>query len=240
MTTVSIVVPTYNERANVAPLAKGVFEALADAYDTQLIFVDDNSPDGTADAIEALRREEPRVELLRRPGKLGLGSAVRDGFGLARGAYWVMMDADLSHQPGYLPAMLAALQEANIVVGSRYVPGGGVESWPFHRRLASRVANGVGRLVVGLPTRDLTSGFAAFRREALEPLLPSLHPRGFKLLLEVLARSRGSRVLEVPIQFVDRRYGRSKFSVWEMLTYLRLCLALRRERSRPVTVNSQS
>ena len=225
---VSVVIPTYNERDNISPLHAAITQALGDAWQYELIFVDDNSPDGTAEAIEKLATEDTRVRLLQRPGKLGLGSAVTAGFSSAQGAYWVMMDADLSHQPRYLPALLDALQTADIAVGSRYVEGGGVEAWPVLRRLASRVASQIGRWVVGIPTRDLTSGFAAFRRQALQPLLPYLDPRGFKLLLEVLAKSKGARVTEVPIRFVDRIYGQSKFSSGEVLTYLRLCWRLRR------------
>ena len=228
--TVSIVIPTYNERDNISPLHAAITQALDDGWQYELIFVDDNSPDGTAEAIQKLAAEDTRVRLLQRPGKLGLGSAVTDGFSSAQGDYWVMMDADLSHQPRYLPALLDALRNADIAVGSRYVEGGGVEAWPAFRRLASRVASQIGRWMVGIPTRDPASGFAAFRHQALEPLLPHLDPRGFKLLLEVLAKSRGAQVTEVPIRFVDRAYGRSKFSSREVLTYLCLCWRLRRER----------
>ena len=229
---VSIVVPTYNERENVAALYEGVCRALEPAWAFEIIFVDDASPDGTAEVVEELQQRDPRVRLLRRSGKLGLGSAVRDGFNSAATDRWVMMDADLSHDPQALPALIGALDEADIAVGSRYVPGGGVEKWPRWRRLASRVANGAGRMLVGLPTRDVTSGFAAFRREALELVLPRLRPKGFKLLLEVLAHSRGARVVEVPIRFADRRYGHSKFTTGEVLAYLRLCWRLRSERHR--------
>ena len=227
---VSIVIPTYNERDNISSLHAAITQALGDGWQYELIFVDDNSPDGTAEAIQKLGAEDTRIRLLQRPGKLGLGSAVTDGFSWAQGDYWVMMDADLSHQPRYLPALLDALQTADIAVGSRYVASGGVEEWPAFRRLASRVASQIGRWMVGIPTRDLTSGFAAFRRQSLEPLLPHLDPRGFKLLLEVLAKSRGAQVTEVPIRFVDRAHGRSKFSSGEVLTYLRLCWRLRRGR----------
>ena len=227
---VSIVVPTYNERENVALLYDGICRSLQPLWEFELIFVDDDSPDGTAQAVRQLAEQDPRVRLLGRSGKLGLGSAVRDGFSVARGDYWVMMDADLSHQPRYLPDLLRALAGAEIAVGSRYVPGGGVENWPMFRRLASRVASWSGRVLVGLRVHDLTSGFAAFRRSTLEPLLPGLRPRGFKLLLEVLAKTKGATVAEVPIIFVDRRYGRSKFASGEVVTYLRLCWDLRRER----------
>lgn len=228
--TASIVIPTYNERANVLPLHADITRVLKGCWDYEIIFVDDKSPDGTAEAIREIAAGDTRVRLLERPGKLGLGSAITEGFASAQGDYWVMMDADLSHQPKFLPALLDALSVADIAVGSRYVEGGGVEAWPIFRRLASRVASQLGRSIVGVPTRDLTSGFAAFRRQTLEPVLPYLNPSGFKLLLEVLAKSRRSRVTEVPILFVDRKYGQSKFSSGEVLTYLQLCWRLRGER----------
>jgi dolichol-phosphate mannosyltransferase len=226
---VSIVVPTYNERDNVRPLCDGIRTALASAWDYEVIIVDDNSPDGTADTVREMASEDARIRLLQRPGKLGLGTAVADGFALAGGDYWIMMDADLSHRPEELPKMLRALSDADIVVGSRYVDGGGVQNWPLWRQVVSRGASGMGRMIVGLSVRDLTSGFGAFRRRWMEPLLPNLNPKGFKLLLEILAKSRGARVLETPITFVDRQNGRSKASAGEALTFLRLCFTLRRE-----------
>ena len=229
---VSIVVPTYNERDNVRPLCDGIRDALGSAWDYEVIIVDDNSPDGTAEAVRQMASEDPRIRLLQRPGKLGLGTAVADGFALAEGDYWIMMDADLSHRPEELPRMLSSLSDADIVIGSRYVAGGGVQNWPLWRQMVSRGASGMGRMIVGLSVRDLTSGFGAFRRHWMEPLLPSLNPRGFKLLLEILAKSRGARVRETPITFVDRQNGRSKASAGEALIFLRLCFALRSQRER--------
>lgn len=225
---VSIVVPTYNERENVQLLCDGIRAALDGLWDYEVIFVDDNSPDGTAGVVRQLAERDSAIKLLERPEKLGLGSAVADGFGKAKGDYWVMMDADLSHRPSDLPGLLNTLSEADIVVGSRYTPGGGVIDWPLHRRLASRCASAIGRRLLGLNVRDATSGFAAFRKQAVEDMLPSLNPKGFKLLLEILARSRGAVVREVPILFVDRQHGRSKLSSGEALTFVRLCLELRR------------
>ena len=142
---VSIVVPTYNERDNVRPLCDGIRTALASAWDYEVIIVDDNSPDGTADTVREMASEDARIRLLQRPGKLGLGTAVADGFALAGGDYWIMMDADLSHRPEELPKMLHALSDADIVVGSRYVDGGGVQNWPLWRQVVSRGASGMGR-----------------------------------------------------------------------------------------------
>ncbi len=227
VTKVSIVVPTYQERDNVALLCDGLRTALAGLWDYEVIIVDDNSPDGTAEVVRALAAQDSRVRLLQRPGKLGLGSAVTDGFRIAKGDYWLMMDADLSHRPQDAPTLLQALANADIVVGSRHVKGGGIENWPFRRRFVSSTAAAVARRVVGVTVRDPTSGFAAFQRKALEPLLPELNPKGFKLLLEVLAKTPHAHVKEVPILFVDRRYGKSKFTMREVLMFLRLCLVLR-------------
>ena len=225
---VSIVVPTYNERENVGLLCDGICDALNGRWDYEVIIVDDNSPDGTAEVVRKLALRDPAITILERPGKLGLGSAVVDGFRMAQGDYWVMMDADLSHRPEDLPALLNALSDADIVVGSRYVPGGGIVNWPLHRRMASKGASAVGRMLLGFKVRDLTSGFVALRRETAAPLLPHLNPKGFKLLLEMLAKSRGAIVKEAPITFVDRVYGKSKLSGIEVLTFFRLCLELRR------------
>ena len=224
---VSIVDPTYNERENVQLLCDGIRNTLDGSWNYEVIFVDDNSPDGTAGVVRQLAERDPAIKLLERPGKLGLGSAVVDGFGMATGDYWVMMDADLSHRPEDLPGLLNTLSEADIVVGSRYTAGGGVMNWPLHRRLVSRGASAVGRFLVGLSVRDATSGFAAFRRQAVEPLLPSLDPKGFKLLLEILAKARGAVVKEMPIIFVDRQYGRSKANLTEVGAFFYLCLELR-------------
>lgn len=225
---VSIVVPTYNERENVQRLVNGIRAALAGRWPYEIIVVDDNSPDGTAGAVRQAAKRDPAVKLLLRPKELGLGSAVVAGFRVARGNQWVMMDADLSHRPEDLPGLLEGLTDADIVVGSRYVTGGGVAGWPLHRRAVSRTASAVGRLLVGLRVKDATSGFVAYRREAVEPLLPALAPRGFKLLVEILAKARSATVRETPILFVEREQGHSKFNGSEVFAFLSLCLELRR------------
>lgn len=231
---VSVVIPTYNERDNIQPLCEGIRLALESVWDYEIIIVDDNSPDGTQEIVLQMAELDPNVMLLPRPGKLGLGSAIVEGFAIATGDYWVMMDADLSHRPQDLPRLLRALSDADIVVGSRYVPGGGVANWPLRRKIVSLGASALGRLIVGLQIRDLTSGFGAFRRNSLESLLPSLNPRGFKLLLEILSKSSNSRVKESPITFVDRRHGHSKASPTEALLFLRLCFELRGQRRKQV------
>ena len=232
---VSIVVPTYNERENIPLLCDSIRNVLDGSWDYEVIIVDDNSPDGTSKTVRRLAEEDSRLRLLERPGKLGLGSAVFDGFQLASGNYWVMMDADLSHRPEDVPVLLSALVDSDIVVGSRHVAGGGVRNWPVLRRLVSRVASSLGRFLLDLKVRDLTSGFAAFRKEAIQPVLPTLNPKGFKILLEILAKARGATVKEVPITFVDRRYGKSKLTIKEVLMYLGLCIKLRGVRHQHMT-----
>jgi len=225
MPLVSIIVPTYNERENVGLLYQRIAQTLADF---ELIFVDDGSPDGTAGAIEELMARDGRVRLRQRGAKLGLGSAVLHGLEIATGEFIVMMDADLSHSPADLPRMLSAGEHADIVVGSRYVPGGRIEGWPLRRRLLSRGASRLCRLLLGVTVRDATSGYALFRRSFLEGLKGRLSPRGYKLLLEILVKAPQARVSEVPITFTERAYGKSKMDVAEMLRFLKLCLELRR------------
>ena len=227
---VSIVIPTYNERESILPLVKAITASIAGKWEYELIIVDDNSPDNTGDLVNSLSNNDPHIKLLQRSGKLGLGSAIMDGFSLADGNYWVMMDADLSHNPKDLPRLLDALCEYDIAIGSRYVNGGGVENWPILRRLASRCASLVAKLLVGLPFRDVNSGLAAFRAASIKPILPNLNPHGFKLLLEILVLTIGIRVIEIPVSLEERRYGKSKFSLSEILAFIGLCFRMRRMR----------
>ena len=190
--------------------------------------VDDNSPDGTVGAVRRLADRCPVIKLLERPQKSGLASAVAAGFSVAKGEYWVMMDADLSHEPDDLPELLQGLARSEILVGFRHVEGGRILGWPLHRMVTSRLASAFGRRWLGLSVRDVTSGYVAFRNETIAPLLPSLEPKGFKLLLEILARARTARILEAPITFVDRLRRRSKFVGGEVVAFLSLCLQLGR------------
>ncbi len=215
----SVIVPTYNERGAIAELlARLAVTCAAGGLEAEIIIVDDASPDGTADVVEALADRYP-VRVLRRPAKLGLASAVVDGMALARGDLLAVMDADLSHPPEALLAMVRAIEEggAELAVGSRYVPGGGMEDWPWSRQLVSKVAN---LLTIGLTrVHDATSGFFVVRREALEGVV--LNPIGFKIGLEVIARARYSRCVEVPYVFTDRKHGFSKFTRREVFAFLK-------------------
>ena len=225
---VSVILPTYNERENIEELVQGIDDALDGKWSYEIIVVDDNSPDDTAGAVRRLADQFPAVRLLERLQKSGLASAIAAGFSMAEGEIWVMMDADLSHRPADLPELLNGLAQSDISVGSRYVEGGRIPGWSIHRRAISRLASGFARLWLGLKVRDATSGFAAFRRQSIAPLLGSLDPRGFKLLLEILVRAPDARVVEVPIVFADRRHGKSKFNIGEVFTFFKLCFRLRR------------
>ncbi|MCZ6535021.1 MAG: polyprenol monophosphomannose synthase [Chloroflexi bacterium] len=232
---VSIIIPTYNEVENVGPLISELGSTLGDK-DYQILVVDDSSPDGTYEAVEEIAAQNSRVQGIKRPGKLGLASAVLDGFRASDGDLVVMMDSDLSHRPQDLGALLEASEDADIVIGSRYVKGSSIIGLSPYRHLASRTSIWLSKVMLGLPFRDTTSGFAVFRREVLEPLASGMNPVGFKLLLEVLVMCPQARVKEVPITFVNRKRGKSKFGVREVLVFLRLCNTLRSHR-RSVTAS---
>jgi dolichol-phosphate mannosyltransferase len=211
-----IVVPTYNERDNVRGIAEHLCSALPRV---DLLFVDDHSPDGTGEVLDALAAAQPRVHVMHRAGKLGLGTAYLEGFawGLARGyGFLIQMDADGSHDPRYLPQMLALAEDgADVVVGSRYVPGGGTENWGIGRQVISRGGGLYARTVLGVDLRDLTAGFMCWRRAALEAIdLSTITSNGYSFQIEMKYRAikRGLRVVETPIVFVDRRVGQSKMS----------------------------
>ena len=211
-----VVVPTYNEVDNVRDLLPVI---LAQGPHVEVLVVDDNSPDGTADAVDDMRRNEPRIHLLRRPGKLGLGSAYIDGFryALREGADVVFeMDADFSHDPRSIPRFFEALQEgADLVLGSRYLHGVTVVNWPLKRLVLSYGANAYARVLTGLPVKDATGGFKAFRREVLEAIdLDKVRSDGYSFQVEVNFHCwrRGFRLREIPIVFADRRVGISKMN----------------------------
>ena len=213
---VVVVVPTFNERPNLEPLALGVL-GLGPRY--RLLVVDDASPDGTGDLAEALAMAHPgRVEVLHRPRKRGLGPAYIAGFRRALELAPVLiaqMDADLSHDPAALPRLVAAARGADLVLGSRYVPGGGTAGWSLWRRVLSRMGGTYARIVLGVPVRDLTGGFKVWRRATLESIdLAALRSDGYAFSIEATWRAhrRGARVVEAPILFTDRVAGASKLS----------------------------
>jgi glycosyltransferase involved in cell wall biosynthesis len=230
------VIPTYDEAANVLPLSRAV---LAQDAALEVLVVDDASPDGTGALVREASASEPRLHLLERPGKLGLGTAYLAGFryGLEHGFDRIVtMDGDFSHDPSFLPALLAKAEQADLVVGSRYVPGGGIENWPLHRRGLSAFANAYTRLLLRLPVRDCTSGFRCYARPVIEAVRPfDIRSSGYAFLEEMLSRVHraGFRIAEVPIVFRDRTEGRSKISRAEIYraAWRVLRTALERKRS---------
>jgi dolichol-phosphate mannosyltransferase len=210
-----VIVPTYNELENLPHIVPAI---LAASPEVDVLVVDDNSPDGTGRAADELAAADPRVRVLHRERKEGLGRAYLAGFAeaLARGYGRILeMDADFSHDPSRLPALLAASREVDLVLGSRYVEGGGTVHWGLARRALSKGGSLYARNILRLPVRDLTGGFKCFRREVLEALdLGTVRSTGYAFQIELTYRAarRGFRIREVPILFADRRVGKSKMS----------------------------
>ena len=230
---VTVVIPTFNEAENLEPLAAQLWSL--PILDLRILIVDDASPDGTGEKADALARTHPgRLEVLHRAGKLGLGTAYVAGFEhvLTQGGdVIVQMDADLSHSPAYLPAFVGALENADAVFGSRYVPGGRLdERWGLARRALSRYGNTYARTILGLGIRDVTGGFRLWRRATLSAMpLDRIRSNGYVFQVEMayVASRLGFRIVEMPIYFEDRRIGQSKMSfriqleaalrVWQVL-----------------------
>lgn len=210
-----VVIPTYNERESLPGIVSRVRAATPEV---DILVADDNSPDGTGALADGLAEADPHVHVLHRPGKQGLGAAYLAGFtwGLDRGYdVLVEMDADGSHRPEDLPALLAALQDADLVLGSRWVPGGKVVNWPKSREVLSRGGNAYTRIALGIPIRDATGGYRAFRAETLRGLgLAGVESQGYCFQVDLAWRAlqAGYRVVEVPITFVEREQGTSKMS----------------------------
>lgn len=218
---VVVVVPTYNEAENIELL---VDQVLAQEGVHRAVIVDDNSPDGTGRIADRLAKERPgQVDVIHRAGKSGLGTAYVAGYRRAfeHGATRIItMDADFSHQPGYIPAMLRLSQRCDLVIGSRYVPGGGSRNWGILRRALSRGANAVAHIVLGLTARDCTAGFRCYHADLLQAIdLDGIRSNGYSFLIEMLflCQQMGASVGEVPIIFEDRRAGRSKISQGEIV-----------------------
>lgn len=216
-----VIVPTYNELENVDAL---ISQVLSLPHGLDILIVDDNSPDGTANVVKEWLKKSDRVHLLQRPGKMGLGSAYRDGFryALAHGAEYIFeMDADFSHDPAALGQFLENIKDVDIVLGSRYLHGVTVVNWPLSRLILSYSANLYSRIITGLPLKDATGGFKCFRRRALEGIkLDRVKSEGYSFQIEMSFRcwKRGFKIKEIPITFTDRRAGVSKMSrkiIWE-------------------------
>jgi dolichol-phosphate mannosyltransferase len=211
-----VILPTYNEAENLERIVNAVLHQLRDS--DRVLVVDDNSPDGTGEIADRLADSNESVSVLHRPRKEGLGPAYLAGFHVALdgGAHRIVeMDADFSHDPAYLPKLIGAAEHYDLVIGSRYVPGGGVTEWGPVRRFISRGGSSYARVALGLPIRDLTGGFKCFRREVLETInLDTIQARGYAFQVETTYRAirAGFRVVEIPIVFRDRADGTSKMS----------------------------
>jgi dolichol-phosphate mannosyltransferase len=212
----TVCLPTYDERENLEPMVRALGEVLGP--DDRVLVIDDNSPDGTGEIADRLAAEREWVDVLHRPRKEGLGRAYLDGFrrALAEGAELVLeMDCDFSHDPAVVPRLIEAAADADLVLGSRYVSGGGTENWGVLRRAISRWGSLYAQVLLGLPVRDLTGGFKCYRREVLETIdLDAIRSRGYAFQIETTYRAvrAGFRVVEIPIRFVDREVGGSKMS----------------------------
>lgn len=215
-----VVIPTFNEAQNIVTLAR---EVLAQDPSLDVLVIDDNSPDGTADRVQSAMKTEPRLYLLQREGKLGLGSAYLAGFRFALDRSYervFTMDGDWSHHPRYIRPMLRAMADHDMVIGSRYIPGGGISNWGWHRRLLSAFANLYTRLLLRLPLHDCTSGFRCYSGKLLEAISAfEIRSSGYSFLEEMAwhAHRAGLRIAEVPIIFENRHAGISKIDRIEIL-----------------------
>lgn len=229
----SIIVPTYNESQNIVRMLDSIAETLSPYKGSEIIVVDDNSPDGTAEMAKShakiiSTKKKIRIEIISRNGKFGLSSAIIKGVRYASGDFLVIMDGDFSHPPQVIPSIIQALQDSNydIVIASRYVKGGSIIGWPFKRRLMSKGATKIAQYGLGIDVKDPVSGFFAFRRDIISGL--KFDAIGYKMLLEILVKTKGARVKEIPYTFTNRRIGASKLDANVMFDYLRAVLRLYR------------
>jgi dolichol-phosphate mannosyltransferase len=229
----SIVLPTYNESQNIVRMLDSIAENLSPFERAEIIVVDDNSPDGTAEMAKSHAKivsdkKKIRVQIITRNGKFGLSSAIVKGVQSATGDFIVIMDGDFSHPPQTIPPIIHALQDSNydIVIASRYVKGGSIIGWPFKRRLMSKGATKIARYGLGINVKDPVSGFFAFRRDIINGI--KFDAIGYKMLLEILVKTKGARVKEIPYTFTNRRIGTSKLDAGVMFDYLRSVLRLYR------------
>lgn len=216
MQKIVVIIPTYNEAQNIAPIIARTRES---APEVRILIVDDNSPDDTADVVRELMAKDTSISLLNRKGKEGLGKAYLNAFSEVLkdpSIEWVqMMDADFSHDPKYLPDMFAAREHADVVIGSKYVPGGGTVGWVAWRRWLSRFANRYCRIITGMPVNDCTAGFILMRTSFMrEARLENIHAKGHAFMMELKYRlwKKGARIVEIPILLEDRQHGASKMS----------------------------
>lgn len=230
-----IVIPTYNERENIINLLNALHEKLRDTgVGFKIIVVDDNSPDGTSKVVEEYMKEKPNVSLIVRESKKGLGSAIMDGFRALikddRVTHIATMDADFSHRPEDLVRMLPKSREADLVQGSRYVRGGQIMGWGIHRRVVSRTANLIARLLFGWDTRDYTSNFRIYSRRLIDEILAHKLDDSYDWVVEsiALAKMKGFKVVEVPIVFINRERGSSKLGILDIVKWFSNVMRIKR------------
>jgi glycosyltransferase involved in cell wall biosynthesis len=231
-----VIIPTYNEKDNIVDLT---YQILALPLDIRVVIVDDNSPDGTGQVADRLAQQCSEVSVIHRTGKLGLGTAYIAGFkmGLAEGAErLITMDADFSHHPRYIPALVALANHYHITIGSRYIPEGGVKNWEWQRRFLSWGANAFARMVLGLRARDCTAGFRCYHREVLLNVeLDQIFSNGYSFLVEMIfkCQRKGFTVGEIPIVFTNRERGQSKISQKEIYKAMYTVMRLATNRLKP-------
>lgn len=225
MAKISVILPTYNERENLPILIKQLAENLRE-YDYEIVVVDDNSPDGTAEVAESMSRQYP-VKVVKRPGKMGYASAVYDGIKESTGDFIVIMDADLQHPPRLVPRLVERIGECDVVVGSRYIKGGGVREWGLLRRVVSIGAVVLARLMIPecRSVRDPVSGFFAIRRDIVSTWRPITNS-GYKVLVEILYLTKPSKICEEPYVFSPRKRGRSKLSLRVVFSFIEMMLKI--------------
>ena len=225
---VSVILPTINERENLEKLIPALQNL---NLNLEIIVVDDGSTDGTIEFVKKCMKKYSNVKLVARPAKLGLGSAYIDGFKVSKGECIVTMDADLSHNPKYIPLFLKELKEkrADIVLGSRYVEGGRIIGWKVHRKIISKTANFIARTILGLNVNDVTTGFRMYRREAFEKIASRIKAKGYEFQVESLymAKLLGLKIVEYPIVFVNRVIGKSKLKITDIIHFLKTVLKLK-------------
>ncbi len=226
----SIVLPCYNERENIDKIINKLFDLHIESL--EIVVVDDNSPDGTAEVVEKLNQNHP-IHLIKRPQKLGLGSAYIDGFKLAinHGADYIFeMDADLSHDPEDIPRFLDAIKNADLVIGSRKIKGGKIIGWGWIRKFMSSGAMWFSRLLLSLKAKDVTAGFRCYKRKVLETInLDTIHSNGYAFQEELLYRTEKNNfvVKEIPVTFIDRRAGKSKLSKKDILEFFWIIIKMK-------------
>lgn len=220
---ISIIVPTYNEKENVELLVQGLEKCMSAEH--EIIIVDDNSPDGTGALVSRLSKNYPSLRLLSREKKDGLTGAVIAGVESARGNEIVVMDADLSHPPEKVPELASKLEGSSIAIGSRNMKGGGVQTWPFHRKVISKGAELLAFLILGVKSSDPMSGFFAIRKSVFKRT--RFRAKGYKLLLNILADNRSAKISEVPYFFKDRHAGKTKLGGGEIFNYVLDLLRIR-------------